>query len=161
MDHAPIRRLAHSLAPLARTLRYQRVDTQEATDRITDLVAETLEDMRWEVHREVRIRVPGERRRGRLDLLAHAPNGRSLAIEIDTVNKAWSARKLAYLAEQFWTDALWIRWRGRVTWDVPESVCLLDMTSPLVRLRHAEAVAGTKTGAPMERCAGEESWQRA
>jgi hypothetical protein len=127
--------LTNALTPLAKRLHYTPVEAPRATRLITDTLAETLARCACEVIAEPR--TPG----GRLDLLAHAPNGRSLAIEIDRDNKAWSVRKLARCAEEFWTDALWVRWRGSVTHDVPDTVCLIDMTRARVRVRNAAAIA--------------------
>ena len=131
----PLDVISRALAPLAKRLYYTPVDAPHATRLITETLAETLSQCACEVIPEPR--TPG----GRLDLLAHAPNGRSLAIEIDRDNKAWSVCKLARCAEEFWTDALWVRWRGSVTHDVPDAVCVIDMTYARVRVRNADAIS--------------------
>ncbi|MEM1422713.1 MAG: hypothetical protein AAGH64_01795 [Planctomycetota bacterium] len=133
----PLDALAHALLPVAKRLHYRPLPAHKATRLITDTLTDTLVSASCDVIAEPRTH------RGRLDLLAHAPNGRSLAIEIDRSNKAWSVRKLAGCAEEFWTDALWVRWLGPVTLDVPDTVCVIDMTRARVRVRNAGSVSAT------------------
>ncbi|GAB4546294.1 MAG: hypothetical protein Tsb0013_05000 [Phycisphaerales bacterium] len=129
-----IRAITAALSPLARRLYYTPIPTPDATRLITQTLADTLSELGHDVTLEPR--TPG----GRLDLLSVGPDGRALAVEIDRADKQWSVRKLARCAEEFWTDALWIRWRGRVRIEVPETVCLIDMCTPRTRIRHAHAL---------------------
>ncbi len=70
---------------------------------------------------------------GHIDAQLTFPDGSCLAIEIDKGNKRWSLAKLEHCVEHNKWLALWIRWRGVLTKDIPKGILVIELSDQGVR----------------------------
>lgn len=103
-------------------------DTKECTAALIRAVYDLAVAHNATVELEARHDVPGNPRKGRIDLIAKMPDGSRLAVEVDRAYKRWSLVKLISLQQKEPnTRGLWLRWDNHHGGDWIQGVAVVGL----------------------------------